>query len=125
MARPRIEITETTIGQIERMAGIGLTTEKIALVLNISPRTFFRWQKEPQVKAAFDRGRVLAELNVGRAIYEMATVDRNLSAAIWWEKTRLGRSEKQEVAHSHQAAEGTGQVVVYLPENNRDREGVV
>jgi DNA-binding XRE family transcriptional regulator len=116
----KIEITERDIGQIERMAGLGLTVEKIALVLGVSRRTVFRWMGDERIKTSFEKGRVLAELNVGKAIYEMATVDRNLSAAIWWEKTRLGRSEKQEVSHTHAANEGAGQVVVYLPENFRD-----
>lgn len=122
--RPRIEISESAIGQIERMAAIGLTTEKIAIVLNISPRTFFRWQKDERVKSAFARGRALAELNVGKTLYELAVVERNLAAIVWYEKTRLGRREKQEFSHTHAASDGK-QVIVYLLDNGRDaKEGV-
>lgn len=122
----KIEITERDIRQVETMSGLGLTVEKIALVLGVSRRTLFRWMEDERIKTSFEKGRVVAELNVGKAIYEMAVVDRNLSAAIWWEKTRAGRSEKQEVSHTHAAGDGGGgQVFVYLPDNGRDKEGLV
>lgn len=127
MGRRKTVLTQNDIDQIQTMAGLGLTLDKIALVLSVQGRavsksTLEGWKREnSDVQIAFQRGMALAELKISKTLYEIATVDRNLGALIWYEKSRFGRREvsRQEVHHS--AADGASpQVVVYLPSNGRD-----
>ncbi|XHX80819.1 MAG: hypothetical protein RBJ76_13070 [Stenomitos frigidus ULC029] len=126
MARKTI-LTQQDIDQIQTMAGLGLTLDKIALVLsvqgrNVSKSTLETWKREnSDVQQAFQRGIALAELKIAKTLYEIATVDRNLGALIWYEKSRFGRREvsRQEVHHSADQ-DSAPQVVVYMPNNGRD-----
>ena len=49
------------LGQVQAMAGLGLTEEEIALVLNVAPRTFAYWKvKSPEFLQALKSGKVKA-----------------------------------------------------------------
>ncbi len=119
MAKQPIQLSEKEIGQIRTMAGMGLSIQKIALILGLSEATFYRKKKLiPEVQAAYETGLAQAEYTISKTLYSMATNDKNLTAIIWWEKTRFGRSEKAEISHTVQS--DAPQVVVYLPDNGRD-----
>jgi len=45
-----------TIAQIEVMAGFGLSQDKIAPVIGISKRTFFRWKEDERVLLGYGTG---------------------------------------------------------------------
>ena len=96
--RPRIEITIKGLRQIEKLAGYGLTQAAIAAVLGMSERTFRDKKHEERVSAALDKGRAVAEANVGKALYNKA-IDGDIAAIRWWEITRAGRSERQIIRH--------------------------
>lgn len=96
MARPPIEITDEHIRQAEILAGYGLTQNQIADVLGIARRTFARKKDEPRVLAALEKGQAKAQMNMAKSIYERGT-SGDMTAAIWWEKTRAGRHEKVAV----------------------------
>ena len=104
MSRPKIEISDEQIRQAEILAGYGLTQNQIADVLGISRRTFSRKQDEPRVLAALEKGRALAQRQVGKSIYEKA-LKGDMTAAIWWEKTRAGRSERVITRHEGKSVE--------------------
>jgi hypothetical protein len=99
MGRPKIEITDEQLRQAELLAGYGLTQDQIADVLGIAHRTFARKQDEPRVLAALQKGRAEAQHKIGKSIFEKA-LKGDMTAAIWWEKTRAGRHEK--VVQEHQ-----------------------
>ena len=44
-----------------------------------------------------DRGAVEATAKVAQSLFQMATVDKNVAAAIFWMKARAGWREKHEV----------------------------
>jgi hypothetical protein len=116
---PSPDLTQKELDQISIMAGMGMTLEKIALVLGISERTLYRRKRiNPLAQAAFEKGKSLAEYQVSKSLFEMAVNEKNLGAIIWYEKTRCGRSEKQEI--SHQIEGNAQQVLIYLPDNERD-----
>ncbi|AUB36131.1 Homeodomain-like [Nostoc flagelliforme CCNUN1] len=120
MAKQPIELGNKEIQQIRVMAGMGLSIEKIALILGFSVATFYRKKKLlPEVKSAYDMGLAQSEYSISKTLYEMATTDKNLTAIIWWEKTRFGRSERAEISHTVQT-DDKPQILVYLPDNGRD-----
>lgn len=95
MAPKPIKFTRKELDQISIMAGLGLTIERIALILGISPATFYRKKKlQYDVKQAYETGLAKSEYTISKTLFEMATQERNLPAIIWWEKTRFGRTEK-------------------------------
>lgn len=99
MARPRIALTDDHIRQIEVLAGYGLTQNAIAHCLGISHDTFTRRKAdEERVLRALEKGRAVAESMVGQALFLRAK-QGDVAAICWWEKTRCGRSEKQETKH--------------------------
>jgi IS30 family transposase len=99
--RPRIELTDEHIGQIERMAGYGLTEAAIARILGIHPNTFTQRKKDTErVAVALERGKALAESVIGEALYVKAK-GGDVAAIKWWEMTRAGRHEKAETIHRH------------------------
>ena len=97
MVRPRIDIN---IEQVADLAGRGLSQAEICLVLGISETTLYGRKRESEVFAeAIKRGRAVAADAVANKLYEMATAG-DLGAIVWWEKTRRGLSDKQQIEHS-------------------------
>ena len=64
----------------------------------MSERTFRDKKHEERVSAALDKGRAVAEANVGKALYTKA-VKGDITATRWWETTRAGRSERQIIRY--------------------------
>lgn len=92
MARPRIDID---IDRVAELAGRGLTQAEICAVLGISETTLYDRKRDSEVFAdAINRGRAHAAQDVANALYEKATVDKDLGAIIWYEKTRRGLSDR-------------------------------
>lgn len=99
MARPRKDISDDQILEIERMAGYGLSEAQIAHCLDLSPMTFRRNKRTHEaVLSAIQKGKALAEQKIGGRLFDKA-LDGDLGAIVWWEKTRADRREtiKQEV----------------------------
>ncbi|PZV05770.1 MAG: hypothetical protein DCF32_10670 [Leptolyngbya sp.] len=96
MARPKIEITERDRTQIEIMAGLGLTVEQIAAILNISKRTFHRWCSDPEVLALYKKGLSGAEMTIAKSLFDKAKAG-DTTAIIWYEKTRANRREVTQI----------------------------
>lgn len=99
MARPAIKLSDDHLRQIETLAGYGLTEAAIAHVVGISERTWLRKKQSPEVLAALQKGKALAESQIGRALYVKA-VGGDLGAIVWWEKTRAGRVDATQVRHA-------------------------
>lgn len=103
--------------QIETMAGLGLSVEKIALILGVSADTLSERAKEdPSLSRSLKKGRAVAEVNVAEAKYNEAVgvkdVDPdtgqtrtwasgqprylqrpNITACIWLDKVIFGYRE--------------------------------
>ena len=114
MARPKIPITERDKVQIEAMAGLGLRVEQIATILGISKRTFSRWCKRDDVMAHYKRGQTKAQFTVAQSLYNKAK-GGDLTAIIWFEKTRSGRAETKAIDIARAETEkAMAQFFVYL-----------
>ena len=111
MSRPVKKITPENLKQVETLAGYGLTEAQIAHTLDMSSRTFRRRKNgngvrevKSEVLSALERGKALAEGEVGKALYHKA-VGGDVAAIRWYEMTRAGRTEKQtpavEIHHNY------------------------
>lgn len=97
MGRKKIEIDLT---EVERLAGLGLTLEEVSLSLGISERTLYSNKAQnAEVAEAIKRGQTRANTEVASVLFNKAK-DGDMTAVIWWEKTRAGRSDKLAVDHS-------------------------
>jgi hypothetical protein len=114
---------------VRTAALLGLSTESIASLLRdggfVSPtfsgRTLLRMkERDPAVRQAIEAGRAKGEYHIAQTIWS-AAIEGNLGACYYWERTRCGRSDKQQVQLEHQGAieNNMPEVVVYLPDNGR------
>jgi predicted DNA-binding protein (UPF0251 family) len=94
VGRKRIEIN---LEEVERLAGQGLTEEEIALALNVSRATIQRRRADSEAfDAAIKKGRAKTANIVANALVGQC-VAGNVAAIIWYEKTRRGITEHQEL----------------------------
>jgi DNA-binding CsgD family transcriptional regulator len=94
VARPRIDID---IDRVAELAGRGLTQAEICAVLGISDQTLLNRKRDNlDFLDAINRGRAQAAQEVANALYTKATVDKDLGAIIWYEKTRRGLSDRMQ-----------------------------
>jgi hypothetical protein len=84
--------TEENRRMVKAMAGFGVPHEGIATMLDIDPKTLRR-----HYRRELDRGSVEATAKVAQSLFQMATVEKNVAAAIFWMKARGGWREKHEV----------------------------
>ena len=78
--------------QVEVLAGFGLPQHQIAVLLGCDPKTL---RKHFEVELSV--GDAKATAKVAQTLFQLATVDRNVGAAIFWMKARAGWREKHEV----------------------------
>lgn len=99
-----IQLSPEQIQQVETMSGLGLRVEDMAAVLGISTRTMHRRLADTSdVAAARARGRAIANMNVSRKAYEMATKG-NVHLIKFWLATQADWKEKH--AHEHSGKDG-------------------
>lgn len=80
----------------------------MATCLGISPPTLRK-----HYKAELKNGAPEANARISASVYQMATTGKNIVAAIWWEKTRRGFSEKQRVETTGPDGRPIEQMVTY------------
>jgi hypothetical protein len=95
------EPTEDQRRTVRAMAGFGVPQDGIAVLLDVDPKTLRR-----HFRRELDRGSIEATAKVAQTLFGMATVDKNVAAAIFWMKVRPGWRERcQELDSSARAAE--------------------
>jgi hypothetical protein len=89
--RPETIVTATTREMVETMAGVGVPERDIARVVGMDAKTLRKHCREE-----LDTGFIRANAKVSGNLLKIATGEGTgaVTAAIWWEKTRQGRSEK-------------------------------
>jgi len=101
MGRPRFEVTPEVLEKTESLMAKGLTVDQCAGMLGISQSTFYLYQAEfSEFSEAIKRGQVRGIDAVTNALFENATVDRNVPSIIFWLKNRGGGDwvDKKEIA---------------------------
>ena len=81
---------ETDLAEVERLAGLGLTQEEIALSLGIAVRTLHgRKAENADFAGAIKKGKAQANGLVSNVLFNLCK-SGNVTAIIWYEKTRRG-----------------------------------
>ena len=118
------KMNQMNLEQIEAIASLGLIDEEIAVVLGISPRTLNYWKKKPEFLQSLKRGKLKADVQVTKRLYENAKMGDN-TAIIFWLKNRrpdLWR-DKQEVEHSGEVKGGAViNVISAVPRPGKEKE---
>lgn len=99
VGRPRFEITDEVLLNVENLMTKGLTKEQASGMLGFSLSTFMLHQSEnSEFSDAIKRGQARGIDAVTNALFEKATIDRDNTAMIFFLKNRAGWVDKQEVA---------------------------
>lgn len=110
--RPEFEPTAEQRAKVEGMAACGIPQAQMALVLGIDDATLRK-----HFRHELDTAAPNANFAVGRTLFAKA-VGGDVTAAIWWTKTRMGWKEKQEIAHTD--AEGRSLAVAFVATSKTD-----
>ena len=86
------EPNEEQLRLARAMAGFGLPHEDIAVLLDIDTTTL-----REKFGRAMERGAAEGTAKVAQSLFQMATTEKSVAAAIFWMKARAGWSEKHEV----------------------------
>src|SRR5262245_2988216 len=84
---------EINLREVERLGGLGLNEQQICDHLGISNRTLERRKINGDFVEALKRGEQRANSQVANWLFKNCK-QGNVTAQIWWEKTRAGFSEK-------------------------------
>ena len=77
---------------VRAMAGFGVPQPDIATFLRIDPKTLRKYYRDE-----LDQGVTEANVKVAQSLFNMATKQNNVAAAIFWMKARAGWSERQRI----------------------------
>jgi DNA-binding CsgD family transcriptional regulator len=77
---------------VRMMAAYGIPQDEIAKYLGIAPQRL-----RADFRDELDRGATAANTQIAATLFEMATRDRNVTAAIFWAKCRMGWRDRDPV----------------------------
>ena len=100
VGRPKFEITDEVLKEVEKMAGQGLTVKQIAACLGVSPSTFYLHQTEnSEFSDTIKKGQAVGIQKVTNALFQNATVEKDNVAIIYYlnNRDRENWSNKHEV----------------------------
>ena len=98
--RPKFEVTDEVLKQVEEMAGQGLTVNQISSCLGVSPATFYNIQaKNLEFLETVKKGKAVGIQKVTNALFQNATVEKDNVAIIYYlnNRDRDNWSNKHEV----------------------------
>ena len=99
MPGARVVPTEETRRTVKAMAGVGVPHTQIAAYMRIDTKSLRKHYRDE-----LDRGMVEANVKVAQTLFNLATVEKSVPAAIFWLKARAGWREKVNIEHSGEAA---------------------
>lgn len=83
---------------VKAMVGYGILQTDIAIVIGIDPKTLrLHYARE------IARGAIEANAAVAQSLFQAATKGKNMTAAIWWTKTRMGWKETLHLGNADDA----------------------
>jgi hypothetical protein len=118
MARPAFVVNEALREKVRHLAGLGVPQDDIATILGCAPKTLRK-----RFRSELDRGVAEANAMISGSLFSAAK-GGNITAIIFWLKTRAHWRECPS-ADSRAANDDAGpgsEVVLVLPDNNRDPE---
>ena len=89
VGRPKFEVTEKVLQEVEEMAGRGLTVNQIATCLGISPATIYNRQVDNlEFLETIKKGKAVGVSKVTNALFENATVNKDNVAIFYYLNNR-------------------------------------
>jgi len=118
MARKAFLATDAMREQVRSLATRGVPQEKIAAIIDCDAKTLRK-----HFRNELDRGMAEADAEIVGALFANAKKG-NVAAQIFWVKTRMHWREREAPRDPIPGtdAESAAQVVILLPDNNRDPE---
>lgn len=108
MGRKPIEID---LGEVERLAGLGLTDTEICASLSISDETLRTRRRDSLAfLEAIKRGKAIAGGKVANKLFEQC-LRGNVGAIVWYEKTRRGLREATDITSGGKPIESKVEVI--------------
>ena len=101
VGRPKFEVTEEVLQEVEELAGQGLTVNQIATCLGVSPATIYNKQAENlEFLETIKKGKAVGLSKVTNALFENATVNKDNVAIIYYlnNRDRENWSNKHEIS---------------------------
>jgi hypothetical protein len=116
VSRERFVATDAIRDEVGRLASRGVPQDVIASIVRCDPKTLRK-----SFRQELDRGMAEADAQVIGSLFANA-IGGNVTAQIYWAKTRLGWREAREPQKDikNTDAEANYQTVVVLPDNDRD-----
>lgn len=115
MGRPSYKPTDKNRDLVKMLAGLGIKEADIARVLEISEPTLRK-----HFRRELDIGITMAVANVGQSLYLNATKKMNVTAQIFFLKTKGGWRETAQVVELPEGSKVVGAGVVVLPAERED-----
>jgi predicted transcriptional regulator len=101
VGRPKFEVTEEVLQEVEELAGQGLTVNQIATCLGVSPATIYNKQAQYlEFLETIKKGKAVGLAKVTNALFENATVNKDNVAIIYYlnNRDRENWSNKHEIS---------------------------
>ena len=116
MARPAFVANNAMRQKVRTLAGFGVPQEDIAKIIGCAPKTLRKRFREE-----LDRGAAEANAMVAGYLFASAKAG-SVAAQIFWLKTRANWREGKREEPLGAGAGSTSEMVLVLPDNNRDPE---
>jgi hypothetical protein len=117
MARRAFVVNEAVREQVRHLAGVGVRQDDIARIIGCAPKTLRKRCRED-----LDRGVAEANATVSGYLFAAAKAG-NVTAQIFWLKTRARWRERAAADEPTSAAETQSNAeILLLPDNRRDPE---
>lgn len=101
---PKLRIDAKLTGQVEAMAGLGLTIEQIGLILDVSEATVHRYKSEnTKLMRAYQKGRAQGGMEATNSLRGLIRAG-NVTAIIFYLKTQCRWKEVSQ--HEHTGPDG-------------------
>jgi len=98
MSRKPHQPTDEQRKTVKAMVGYGIVQDDIATVIGIDPKTM-----RLHYAAEIAKGAIEANAQVAQSLFQNATKHRNVTAQIWWTKTRMGWKETLHLGNADEA----------------------
>jgi hypothetical protein len=116
MSRRAFAVTDAVRDRVRYLAGVGVRQEDIAKIIGCDPKTLRK-----RLRDELDRGVAEANATISGHLFAAAK-SGNITAQIFWLKTRANWREGKRDEPLGAGAGSKSEVVLVLPDNNRDPE---
>jgi hypothetical protein len=120
MAKPAFVVSEALREKVSQLAGLGVTQDDIAKIVGCAPKTLRK-----HFRAELDRAAAEANATIAGCLFAAAMAG-SIPAMIFWMKCRGRWRERSPddgaAADAGADARSSSELVLVLPDNNRDPE---